>query len=211
MKDPYEVLGLKPGASEAEIKRAYRELVKKYHPDRYRDNPLAGLAEEKLREINEAYEYLMSEWQRRSGPSWTGGRPAGDATGEARARGRYSTGTAADYARVRQLIDLGDLDRAEDLLRNLNPRDPEWMFLKGVISLRKGWYDQAYHLFRQAAAAAPGNYEYRQAVEQMEAAGRSYQAAGRPRQGVDPCTVCTTLWCADCMCEACGGDLIQCC
>lgn len=54
VRDPYQVLGLRPGASEAEIKRAYRELVKKYHPDRYRDNPLAELAEEKLREINEA-------------------------------------------------------------------------------------------------------------------------------------------------------------
>lgn len=207
VRDPYQVLGLRPGASEAEIKRTYRELVKKYHPDRYRDNPLAELAEEKLREINEAYEYLMSQRQG-SGPAWS---RSGSGEGEARAGGRYSSGTHGDYARVRQLIDLGDLDQAEELMRNLNPRDPEWMFLKGVISLRKGWYDQAYHLFRQAAAAAPDNFEYRQAVEQMETANRAYQAAGRRREGVDPCTVCTALWCTDCMCECCGGDLIQCC
>ena len=59
MRNPYEVLGLKEGASIDEIKKAYRELVKKYHPDRYMDNPLSDLAEEKLREINEAYDALM--------------------------------------------------------------------------------------------------------------------------------------------------------
>ena len=58
MRDPYEVLGVPQGASEEEIKAAYRELVKKYHPDKYQNNPLADLAEEKLREVNEAYEYL---------------------------------------------------------------------------------------------------------------------------------------------------------
>lgn len=56
--NPYEVLGIKQGASETEIKAAYRNLVKKYHPDKHQDNPLSELAEEKLREINEAYEML---------------------------------------------------------------------------------------------------------------------------------------------------------
>ena len=61
MNNPYEVLGLKPGASEAEIKAAYKELVKKYHPDKYQNNPLADLAQEKLQEINEAYDTLMKK------------------------------------------------------------------------------------------------------------------------------------------------------
>ena len=59
MDNPYEVLGIREGASDEEIKAAYKELVKKYHPDRYQNNPLADLAEEKLREVNEAYDYLM--------------------------------------------------------------------------------------------------------------------------------------------------------
>jgi molecular chaperone DnaJ len=59
LKNPYEVLGIREGASEDEIKKAYREMVKKYHPDQYQDNPLSKLAEEKLREVNEAYDYLM--------------------------------------------------------------------------------------------------------------------------------------------------------
>ncbi len=57
-KDPYEVLGVKRGASDDEIKKAYRELVKQYHPDRYKGNPLENLAQEKMQEINEAYAEL---------------------------------------------------------------------------------------------------------------------------------------------------------
>ena len=56
--NPYEVLGIKEGASQEEIKSAYRKLVKKYHPDQYGDNPLKELAQEKLAEINAAYDTL---------------------------------------------------------------------------------------------------------------------------------------------------------
>ena len=61
MKNPYEVLGIKETATPDEIKKAYRELVKQYHPDRYENNPLKDLAEEKLREINEAYDTLTKK------------------------------------------------------------------------------------------------------------------------------------------------------
>src|SRR5690554_6233133 len=57
-KNPYSVLGVKPGASEQEIKKAYYELAKKYHPDNYHGHPLKQLAEEKIIEINQAYETL---------------------------------------------------------------------------------------------------------------------------------------------------------
>lgn len=59
-KNPYDVLGVRHGASQDEIKKAYRVLVKKYHPDSYKDHPLADLAKEKMQEINEAYDRLTS-------------------------------------------------------------------------------------------------------------------------------------------------------
>ena len=73
MKDPYAVLGVSRNASDDEIKNAYRELARKYHPDNYTDNPLSDLAGEKMKEINEAYDRIMNS--RRSGKqnSYAGG------------------------------------------------------------------------------------------------------------------------------------------
>ena len=59
MTDPYQVLGVNPGASDDEVKRAYREMSRKYHPDTYANNPLSDLAEEKFKEVQEAYRQIM--------------------------------------------------------------------------------------------------------------------------------------------------------
>ena len=80
MSDPYKVLGVSPNATDDEIKTAYRELAKKYHPDNYAESPLADLASEKMKEINEAYEAVQSQRkaQRSGGYSASG---AGYGTG----------------------------------------------------------------------------------------------------------------------------------
>ena len=54
MNDPYQILNIPPTATDEEVKRAYRDLARKYHPDNYHDTPLADLAQEKMKEINEA-------------------------------------------------------------------------------------------------------------------------------------------------------------
>ena len=62
MTDPYKVLGVSRGATDDEIKKAYRKLAKQYHPDNYANNPLADLASEKMKEINIAYEYFKKKF-----------------------------------------------------------------------------------------------------------------------------------------------------
>ena len=61
MRDPYQVLGVPSTATDDEVKKAYRDLARKYHPDNYHDNPLADLAQERMKEINEAYEAVQSQ------------------------------------------------------------------------------------------------------------------------------------------------------
>ena len=100
MKDPYEVLGVPHGASEDEIKKAYRELARKYHPDNYANNPLADLAQEKMKEINEAYATLMKGGRQQADAGSTGGQ-------------RSSAGcTSSPLYEIRLRIQLGDLDGA---------------------------------------------------------------------------------------------------
>ena len=73
MMDPYQVLGISPSATDDEVKKAYRELSRKYHPDSYVDNPLAGLAEEKFKEVQEAYSQIMNARENgQSGQSQSG-------------------------------------------------------------------------------------------------------------------------------------------
>ena len=112
MRDPYEVLGVDPSASDDEVKKAYRELARKYHPDNYQNNPLADLAEEKMKEVNEAYDAVT---KMRSG----GGSSTSYQSGyQSQQNYQRNTGPSS-YAQVRQLINLGDLDRAEQLLQGL--------------------------------------------------------------------------------------------
>ena len=66
MTDPYKVLGVSPSATDEEVKDAYRQLAKKYHPDQYSGSPIAELADEKMKEINEAYDEIVSQRKNRN-------------------------------------------------------------------------------------------------------------------------------------------------
>ena len=208
LSNPYEVLGIKQGASEEEIKRAYREMVKKYHPDQYQDNPLSTLAEEKLREINEAYESLTkninvnSNGYKGRGKGWGG---FSNATGNG----------GSDFSnQVKMHLKTGNLKAAEEMLNNSNDRTAEWYYLNGLVFLRKGWYDEAYSSIQTAVNMDPNNFEYRDALNRINTSNKTYRgnAFGRGYGGnPDLCTMCQCLWCSDICCECSGGDLIGCC
>ena len=106
--NPYEVLGVKPGASQEEIKAAYRKLVKQYHPDQYGDNPLKNLAQEKLTEINKAYDML------KNGGGSTGNNYSSsnnyNSSYNSNTNSSYSggyRGSVSDFAEIRRLIQQG--------------------------------------------------------------------------------------------------------
>ncbi|HHU05625.1 MAG TPA: DnaJ domain-containing protein [Clostridiales bacterium] len=204
MNDPYSVLGVTPSASDEDIKKAYRELARKYHPDNYHDNPLADLAQEKMKEINEAYNLIM---KMRSGGSG-GARSSGGAYGP----GAGGGGTGS-FTEVRAAISMGDLNRAEAILNSITSRNAEWHFLMGSVCYRKGWLDEARRYYQTAASMDPNNLEYRQALNFMNMGGyTAYRPTGYGTHGgLSGCDVCSSLICADCCCECMGGDLIPCC
>ena len=200
MRDPYEVLGVSPNASDDEVKRAYRELARKYHPDNYQNNPLADLAEEKMKEVNEAYDAITKA---RSGGGSTGGGYQGGYSQSYGYQGQYSGGgSSTSFAQVRQYINMGNLDGAEQLLRGISSKNGEWYFLMGSIAYRRGWLDEARQNYQIACQMEPGNMEYRQALNMMQQGGYGY----RPDVGGAQCDsldCCTSLLCLNCLCGGC--------
>ena len=202
MNDPYSVLGVSPNASDEEIKKAYRELARKYHPDNYQNNPLADLAEEKMKEINEAYETITKQ---RSGGGGSYQRPSGGYGGQSYGGGyQYRSSTAAapptlPTPSVRNLINSGDLGTAERLLNEVPQKNGEWYFLSGSIAYRKGWLDEAMQNYSLACQMDPGNMEYRQALAMMQQGGQAYRPYGYSG-GMDGLDCCTSLLCLNCLC-----------
>ena len=201
MTDPYSVLGVSPNASDDEVKKAYRELARKYHPDNYHDNPLADLAQDKMKEINEAYEAIQRG--QTDAYSSSGTSSSSSASGSYRTQGGI-------YSQVRQAINSGNISYAETLLRGVSEHNAEWNFLMGSICYRKGWMDEARRYYTTAVSMDPTNAEYSQALNYMSNAGGYYRSA--PTGGsVDYCSCCSSMLMADCCCECLGGDLIRCC
>ncbi len=190
--DPYKVLGIGSDATDAEVKKAYRALAKKYHPDNYVNNPLADLAAEKMKQINEAYDEIQ---KRRAGGQSSSG--AGGASGGSGAQ-------SGEYVRVRELINAGRFSEAEVLLgrKAAAERTAEWHFLYGHIMLHKGWMMEARQEFETACRMDPYNSEYQNTLVRMgQGAANDPYARSSHTSGCSGCDLCMGLICADCLCD----------
>ena len=209
MRDPYEVLGVKPSDSDGEIKKAYHELVKKYHPDNYANNPLADLAQEKMKDINEAYDQITKERSAstQSSQQQSAGYDYGYRPGSGNSYYSYSTSASSGkFPQVRAYINNGQLDAAASMLAGINERTAEWYFLTGEIAYRKGWYDEARQNYQTACSMAPGNMEYRRAMSVVGGGYTPYRQInyGSGNDLDTACNVCNTLLCINCLCNG-GG------
>ena len=206
MNDPYQTLGVSENASDEEIKKAYRDLARKYHPDNYHDNPLADLAQEKMKEINAAYEEIN---RRRSGGNRTSGGSYG---GYQQQYGQYQGRSSSSVLQqVRIAIQSGDLSRAEALLANYSDHNAEWNLLRGAVCYRRGWMDEAKRYYQTACQMDPGNAEYRQAMDFMENNSQTAYRPGDGTFGTEMCgsNPCLTLCCIYSLCN--GGGYWLCC
>lgn len=170
-------MGVKPGSTQEEIKHAYRELAKKYHPDQYRDTPQYEAALEKMKQINAAYDMLTSKAGAGAGAAGAGASTSGEPL----------------YQHIRNLIAAGDILGAEKLLNDIQDRNAEWYYLMGVVSMRKGWYSQAKTFFDTAVRMDPSNTEYQQAYQAFTQQGQGFGSRtgyGRAGMNKEVCRVC---------------------
>lgn len=210
MNDPYQVLGVPETATDEEVKKAYLNLARKYHPDTYHDNPLADLAQEKMKEINAAYEEITKmRGKGRGGSSSSsyGYGYGGGGTAQQTWSNQSSTGSSV-LQQVRVAINTGDLTRAEALLANYTDHNAEWNFLKGAICYRRGWMDEAKRYYQTACQMDAENAEYRAALEFMENNGQTAYRPGSGTFGTEVCSsdgnICPKLCCAYLLCNSCG-------
>lgn len=209
MKDPYIVLGISRDATDEEVKNAYRRLARKYHPDNYADdNPLKDLANEKMQEINAAYDEIQ---RMRQGGSYTSSGSTGGYSG------------SSFYIEVRKKIQSGRFAEAENMLAGVGEfdRGAEWHYLTAVCLMQHNRPNDAMRELEIACSMDPSNTEYQKAKEMFNRQAGAYGSAyyndgygygyGYRRSDADrACDCCSNLICLDCLCECMGGDLIRC-
>ena len=167
--NPYKVLGVSENASQEEIRKAYLALVKKYHPDRYADSPMKDMANEKLKEINQAYELLTKKKESSGygGGGYGGYNTYGQNTysqgGYWQNQGSYAGDYAREFSRVRSYFSQNNLNAARSVLDSIPLHNAEWHYLYGILYFRWGWYDQARQHLSMACSMEPGNIEYQNA------------------------------------------------
>ncbi len=199
MTDPYAVLGVSPNATEEEIKKAYRALAKKYHPDNYVNSPLADLATEKMQEINAAYDEILS--RRRDG---------GETQGSTNTYSSAYSSARPDLQAIRDQIQVGNLMEAERLCEAISyaKRDAEWYFLRGVIFQCQGRFANAAECYRTACNLDPQNPEYMEKYRDLQRVAAQYGSPYPYEGSCSTCDFCTGLMCAE-LC--CGNGCIRCC
>jgi len=207
VENPYKVLGVSPGASKEEIKDAYNILVKKYHPDRYPEEHMKELAEQKMKEVNEAYDMIINGHSSAySGYSGT----------HQSQNGRNDNPDAEEWQKLnqaRRFISEKNFNSAREILQSMNIQSGEWLYLMGIVEINTGNFEKGKYYIGRAVELDPSNTEYRAAYNQIfQGTVFSRQPGYYRRSEADSCCqMCVGLWCLDTCCECGGGDLIGCC
>ena len=217
MSDPYQVLGVPSTATDEEIKKAYRKLSRKYHPDANINNPNKAQAEEKFKEVQEAYDTIMHERSSGSSGSYSYGGSSSGSSGSYSYGGSSSQSGAPD-PRLQAAVNYINSRRFREALNTLDQipeRSAMWYYLSGCANAGLGNNVLARDHAAQAVNMEPNNLQYRQLLNQLDFSSRRYQSSpyGAGYGGGYSCgtgNMCCDLCIADQLCECMGGDLCSC-
>lgn len=238
MSDPYSVLGVDKSASDDEIKKAYRRLSRKYHPDANINNPHKDEAEARFKEVQQAYQQIMDERERGYTSGGQGGSYAGGGSGQGGSSyggygpfggfgpfsgyGGYgqegNTGSGQENTdphlrAAANYIRSGHYQEALNVLDGIRERSALWYFLSASANSGVGNNVTALEHAREAVRLEPGNMQYRMLLERMEGGGTWYQQRqtmyGYPGSFDSSC--CVKLCVANILCNLCCGGGGLCC
>ena len=231
MTDPYEVLGVSRDASTEEIKKAYRKLSRKYHPDANINNPNKAEAEEKFKQVQQAYKQIMEEKENGTssyssqgsyGGSYGSGGYGGSYGngGYGGNYGGYNYGSSTEDAELRAAANYLNNMRYQEAMRvlnNISRHNAQWYYLHAIANAGLGNNISAVQDAQTAVNMEPDNMQYRQLLSQLQGGGQWYtdmgQGYGYERAGGD-----MGKWCCECLainalCNCCcyGGRGFYCC
>ncbi|MBQ7360043.1 MAG: J domain-containing protein [Lachnospiraceae bacterium] len=215
MSDPYQILGVERNASDDDIKKAYRSLSRKYHPDANVNNPNKEAAEEKFKEIQRAYQDIMKMRSGEYGSDMgyggysaggygtggagygntgyggfggfgTGGYYGGSFHGQ-QARYRQAGAEGSDYLRsAASYIRAGYYKEALNVLSQIQDRNSLWYYYSATANLAMGNNIIAKEHANKAVSMEPNNWEYRQLLERIESGASWYQGRTTYYGGMNP-------------------------
>ena len=226
MTDPYEVLGVSRDASTEEIKKAYRKLSRKYHPDANINNPNKAEAEEKFKQVQQAYKQIMEEKENGTSSyqqSGYGGNYGGYGGGYGYGTGGYCVGYqsgSSEDAELRAAANFLNNMRYQEAMRvlnNISRHNAQWYYLHAIANAGLGNNISAVQDAQTAVNMEPDNLQYCQLLSQLQGGGQWYtdmgEGYGYERTGTD-----MGKWCCECLainalCNCCcyGGRGFYCC
>lgn len=231
MTDPYQVLGVSRDASTEEIRKAYRTLSRKYHPDANINNPNKAEAEEKFKQVQQAYKQIMEEKENGTssyssqgsyGGSYGSGGYGGSYGngGYGGNYGGYNYGSSTEDAELRAAANYLNNMRYQEAMRvlnNISRHNAQWYYLHAIANAGLGNNISAVQDAQTAVNMEPDNMQYRQLLSQLQGGGQWYtdmgQGYGYERAGGD-----MGKWCCECLainalCNCCcyGGRGFYCC
>ncbi len=185
MTDPYEVLGLARGASDEEIKKAYRALSRKYHPDANVNNPNAAQAEERFKQVQAAYDQIMKEKEQ----GYFGGYGnAGGYGGFGGHQQRNTAGQEDDYTRhlnaAMNYVRAGRYQEALHVLSGMERKDAGWYYASAIANSGLGNNVSALQHAQRAVELEPGRMEYELLLRRLQGGGNWYDQMSTPYGGM---------------------------
>lgn len=234
--DPFKVMGVSPDISDEELKKTYRTLSKKYHPDSNPDDPAA--AEEKFKQVHEAYQQIKTARERGTSAYGQSGRGAGTGYGQTTYADDFGYGSFYDFFNqwsryseqqrsaqesnemraARNYINNGYYQEALNAL-NATPegeRSARWYYYHAVASSGQGNNIAALESAKRAADMEPGNAEYSQLLQRLQSGGRWYQERGASYGGSGMRNInitaglCLSFCAANALCGLCHPGFLFC-